>query len=287
VDVTDDGGATASAFATVDAASPPSNLVANGTFEAGTAGWGATGGASLQRATGGQTGGFSLLVAAPLLGLTSYGATAQPNAVAVTGGVGTPYHVRAWVRAESGVGLVSLAVRESDASGASFTTNSSSVVLGTAWTALDLDVATRLDASSLDLAIVNAPSVVGTAFRVDDVSIVQGSGVPALVSALAEPEAATGDDPFMAPGVHPNPVRADGARIVFSSGASGEAAIAIFDLAGRVVRRLSGEPAAAAGAQVVAFDGRGDDGRRLPGGVYYYEVRAPGASAHGRLVIVE
>jgi PKD repeat protein len=287
VDVTDDGGATASAFATVNAASPPSNLVANGSFEASAAGWAGTGGASIQRAAGGHTGGFALLVAAPLLGLTSYGATDQPSAV--TAGVGTHYHVRAWVRAELGVGLVSLSVRESDATGASFTTRSSSLVLGLAWAALDLDIATQLDRSTLGVTIVNAPSVIGTAFRIDDVSIVEGSGALATSSALAgdEPESATDGDPFMAPGVHPNPMRADGARIVFSTGAPGEAAIAIFDLAGRVVRHLDGDPAAAAGAQAVAFDGRGDDGRRLPGGVYYYEVRTPGASVHGRLVIVE
>jgi hypothetical protein len=37
----------------------------------------------------------------------------------------------------------------------------------------------------------------------------------------------------------------------------------------------------------VVFDGRDDDGRRLPGGVYYYQVRTAGALTHGRLVIVE
>jgi len=289
VDVTDDRGATSSASAAVNATSPPSNLVANGTFEASASGWAATGGASMRRAIGGHTGGYSLVVAAPLLGLSSYGVTDQPDWVQVTAGVGTRYHVRAWVRAELGVGLASLVVREFDATGASFTTRSTSLVLGLGWAALDVDVATRFDRSALDLAIVNAPSVGATAFRVDDVSIVEGGAAPASTSALADdaPGPATADDPFMAPGVHPNPMRADGARIVFSTGAPGVAAIAIFDLAGRVVRRLAGNANAAAGAQAVAFDGRGDDGRRLPGGVYYYEVRAPGASAHGRLVIVE
>jgi len=87
--------------------------------------------------------------------------------------------------------------------------------------------------------------------------------------------------------VHPNPVRADGARIVFATSAPGATQIAIYDLAGRVVRRLAGDPAAASGPQAVAFDGRGDDGRRLPGGVYYYAVRTPGAATRGRLVIAE
>jgi len=53
------------------------------------------------------------------------------------------------------------------------------------------------------------------------------------------------------------------------------------------VRQLDGDPVATPGVQGVAFDGRGDDGRRLPGGVYYYQVRAPGTVSRGRLVIVE
>jgi hypothetical protein len=284
VDVTDDGGAKSSAFATVDATGPPSNLLANGSFESGTAGWSATGGAQLQRGNGGHTGHYSLVASAPLLGLAAYGATAQPVAA---GGAGATFHVRAWVRAELGAGLVSVAVTESNVAGSN-TSRSSSVVLGTAWTAIDLDVSTQFAGSSLSVSVVNAPSVLGTAFRVDDVSIVTGSGV-AMLADLADdaPEPGAADDPFLAPGVHPNPVRANGARIVFATSAAGATQIAIYDLAGRVVRRLAGDPAAASGPQAVAFDGRGDDGRRLPGGVYYYAVRTPGAATHGRLVIAE
>ena len=284
VDVTDDGGAKSSAFATVDATGPPSNLLANGSFESGTAGWSATGGARLQRGNGGHSGHFSLVASAPLLGLAAYGATSQPVAA---GGVGAAFHVRAWVRAELGAGLVSVAVTESNVAGSN-TTRSSSVVLGTAWTAIDLDVTTQFAGSSLSVSVVNSPSVLGTAFRVDDVSIVTGSGV-AMLAEFADdaPEPGAADDPFLAPGVHPNPVRADGARIVFATSAAGATQIAIYDLAGRVVRRLAGDPAAASGPQAVAFDGRGDDGRRLPGGVYYYAVRTPGAATRGRLVIAE
>jgi hypothetical protein len=274
---------------TVDVSGAPANLVANGSFETGSTGWAATGGSSISCVSGGESGGFSLLAAAPVLGLSAYGVTDQPSSVQTAADVGTQYHVRAWVRAESGVGLVNLAVTESDSGGASFTSRSSSITLGTGWTALDLDVTTQLAGSTLDLSIVNAPSVVGSAFRVDDVSIVQGNSGLALMTAFAESEAesAPADVPSLAPGVHPNPVRADGARIVFSSEAAGPTDVAIFDLAGRIVRRLAGDPAAAAGRQFVTFDGHGDDGRRLRGGVYYYQVRAPGAVTRGRLVIVE
>jgi flagellar hook capping protein FlgD len=262
--------------------------VGNGTFEFGTSGWAATGGASIQRVSGGHSGSFSLLVSAPVLSLASYGVTDQPNWVLNAGSVGTGYHVRAWVRAELGLGFVRMSVRES-ASAGSNTTSSSSFELLSGWVAIDLDVTTRFAGSTLDLTITNAPSVVGSAFRVDDVSIMRGSAAPALMSALAGPETepAPADDPFLAPGVHPNPVRAGGARIVFNADAAGPTQVAIFDLAGRIVRRLAGAPTVAAGRQFVAFDGRGDDGRRLPGGVYYYQVRVPGAVTQGRFVIVD
>jgi PKD repeat protein len=57
VTVADDKGAAATAFASVSVSSPPSNLVGNGTFEAGTTGWAPTGGASIQRVSGGHSGG--------------------------------------------------------------------------------------------------------------------------------------------------------------------------------------------------------------------------------------
>ncbi|HXS81901.1 MAG TPA: PKD domain-containing protein, partial [Methylomirabilota bacterium] len=297
LDVTDDRGATSSAFVTVDVSGAPANLAANGEFETGTTGWAAAGGSSISRAPGGQSGGFSLLASAPVLGLAAFGVTNLPDPVQNIAAVGTQYHVRAWVRAESGAGLVNLTMNESDASGASFTSRSSAIVLGTDWLALDLDVTTQLAVSALDLSVVEAPSVVGSAFRVDNVSIVQGTGAPAPVSALtfaedaAEP--APADVRSLVPGVHPNPMRADGTRIVFTTDAAGPAEVAIFDLAGRLVRRLAGagyptkSGPAVARTQFVVFDGRGDDGRRLPGGVYYYQVRAPGTGTRGRLVLIE
>jgi hypothetical protein len=106
----------------VSASSPPSNLVGNPSFEASTTGWAGTGEASVRRVAGGHTGGYSLLASAPLLGLSSYGATDFPDWVQRTAGVGTRYHVRAWVRAELGVGLASLSVREWVAGGGTFTT---------------------------------------------------------------------------------------------------------------------------------------------------------------------
>src|SRR5262245_9854929 len=78
---------------------------------------------------------------APGLGLVPYGITDEPNSVQTAASAGTSYHVRAWVRAELGVALLSLVVRESG--GAYFTLRSSSVRIGTAWSALDMDYTTR------------------------------------------------------------------------------------------------------------------------------------------------
>jgi len=51
-----------------------------------------------------------------------------------------------------------------------------------------------------------------------------------------------------------------------------DAALAVFDLRGRLVRRLHARP----GATVVAWDGRDDDGRRAGAGVYIFRLRAQG-----------
>lgn len=51
-----------------------------------------------------------------------------------------------------------------------------------------------------------------------------------------------------------------------------ETTVTVRDLAGRPVRRLGPEPAAA-GTVVLSWDGRDDEGRRVPPGVYLYELR--------------
>src|SRR5205814_6814678 len=138
----------------------------------------------------------------------------------------------AWVRAELGAGLVSLRVRESSGSTVGSWVASSAVSLSLSWTALDLDFVTGMSNSTLDMQVLNSPSVLGTAFRMDDVSI-------QLVSAAAAPTAGV-DGPTGAPtfGVTPNPVRADGARFLFATSRAGPLRIVLFDLAGREVRRL-------------------------------------------------
>jgi hypothetical protein len=59
--------------------------------------------------------------------------------------------------------------------------------------------------------------------------------------------------------------------------------IDVFDVAGRTVRTLTLPDAA--GSRRVAFDGRSDGGRLLPGGVYFYRVTAEGKTVARKMVI--
>jgi phosphatidylglycerophosphate synthase len=83
--------------------------------------------------------------------------------------------------------------------------------------------------------------------------------------------------------VHPNPLRLAG-RISYSVARPGPVRLTVFDTAGRRVRGLDTE-AAVAGAQVAAFDGRGDDGVPLRSGVYFYRVASAGGVEEGRFVV--
>jgi hypothetical protein len=82
----------------------------------------------------------------------------------------------------------------------------------------------------------------------------------------------------------PNPFR-EGTTIRFTSAAAGRAAVVVFDVAGRAVRRLTREQASA-GANAFHWDGRTDDGSRVAAGVYFYRVSAPGLEGDGRVVLL-
>jgi hypothetical protein len=64
--------------------------------------------------------------------------------------------------------------------------------------------------------------------------------------------------------VMPNPVRETGAVIVFRDARPGPVHLAIHDAAGRLVCTLSGE-----GDRSLVWDGRTQDGRVVPAGVYF------------------
>jgi len=61
--------------------------------------------------------------------------------------------------------------------------------------------------------------------------------------------------------------------------------VAVYDLSGRLVRRLHSDPLPA-GPQQITWDGRDGRGRHVAGGVYLLRVTAGGEAATGRVVIM-
>lgn len=74
--------------------------------------------------------------------------------------------------------------------------------------------------------------------------------------------------------------------VFFTTGKTGRAGVRIFDVTGRLVRAMSVE-VHAEGAQLVPWDARGDQGERVPSGVYYYKVTHPdGSESADRTIIL-
>jgi hypothetical protein len=61
--------------------------------------------------------------------------------------------------------------------------------------------------------------------------------------------------------------------------------VALYDLAGRMVRRLLDDADAPTGEHLLAVDGRGGQGERLRAGMYFYRIRAMEGTSGGRFVI--
>ncbi|MDH4037417.1 MAG: choice-of-anchor B family protein [Candidatus Krumholzibacteria bacterium] len=82
----------------------------------------------------------------------------------------------------------------------------------------------------------------------------------------------------------PNPFGAE-TSIRYSLGVAAEVSAAVYDAAGRLVRRLhAGDQPA--GEHAVAWDGRSDAGVAVPSGVYFCRVSAAGEERTGRLVLL-
>jgi len=81
---------------------------------------------------------------------------------------------------------------------------------------------------------------------------------------------------FTAATVSPNPLNPE-ATLTFATTRQGAVRIDLFNIQGRLVRRLVDESALAAGIHNVTIDGRGSRGEKLPSGVYYIR----GVSAEG------
>ncbi len=95
-------------------------------------------------------------------------------------------------------------------------------------------------------------------------TVLPTSGVESPPGAL-QPE-----NPFALYGSWPNPFRG-GTTINFSLPSEGRARLAVYNVAGQLVRTLH-DGVLPAGSQSVSWDGRNQAGRSVPGGVYFYRL---------------
>ena len=83
---------------------------------------------------------------------------------------------------------------------------------------------------------------------------------------------------------YPNPFTSN-STVSFELTQAGPIRLQVFDVGGRLVRTLADEWRAA-GSQHVAWDGRADDGRVAPAGLYFARVDAAGRRAGHHIVRV-
>jgi len=277
--VTDSRGARDTATATVSAnASPPvdslgPNLVANSSFEASTSGWSAYGSASVTRVPGGHDGLWSLQVRGPL-SVGTFGLNDSPNWVGAVPAAGTRFRVSVWMRSMATLGRCRLRVREyrdGVTIGAAYTNYT---YLGIAWQQFTLDYEAAGGGTTIDLQVLEDPVAGAESFLIDDIS----------VRMIGGPTTGVEDEPLdkvalvsLAPRITPQPMRARG-LLSLTTSQPGPLEVSLFDASGRRLRVLRDDAWIEAGKQDIAIDGRDDQGRSLPAGVYFCVVQ----SARGR-----
>jgi len=84
---------------------------------------------------------------------------------------------------------------------------------------------------------------------------------------------------------YPNPFRGGaGTTIHYTVAKPGRVEIRIFDAAGRLVNKIVDQ--AKLGDNYVVWDGKGANGRRVPSGVYFYQIKKGDFSAHKKMLLV-
>ena len=90
----------------------------------------------------------------------------------------------------------------------------------------------------------------------------------------------------LAASVSPNPLNPD-AVLTFHTEKAGAASVDLFDVKGRLVRRVLVQGDIPAGDHDVRIDGRNDNGEKLASGIYYFRVRASGDQTTGQLAVLK
>jgi hypothetical protein len=84
----------------------------------------------------------------------------------------------------------------------------------------------------------------------------------------------------------PNPFSGgSGTRINFTVAEAGVAEVRIFDVSGRLIRKIATE--AKLGDNFVSWDGRTDGGRRMASGVYFYQLRVADYASHKKMLLTD
>jgi hypothetical protein len=271
--------ATADTTAIVVAQAPP-NLCGNGAFEAGSAGWGPYGNATLAIVDGGRSG-----KALSLSGSSSFGADDVPDWLPGPLVKGDVYRIRCWIKrgtTSGSAGNVRIRVYEYlGSSQQGSTAYSQTLPLTTSWQQLLVDYVVRVNGTRLSIRVTDAASSSRETFLVDDV----------VIEKIGAGAASSGDDPLAGEGERfaasfmPNPTWSRG-LLTFTTTREGPARVSLYDVNGRQVRRLLDQPWLEAGVHDVVVETRAGRGRLAPG-VYFYSIQAGEGTLRGRVVFLK
>ncbi|HYQ90321.1 MAG TPA: FlgD immunoglobulin-like domain containing protein, partial [Candidatus Binatia bacterium] len=84
----------------------------------------------------------------------------------------------------------------------------------------------------------------------------------------------------------PNPLNPQ-SKLSFTTEREGPARALLFDIHGRLVRRILDQSRLPVGAHEFTFDGKTDRGAALSSGVYFYRVESTGGRSEGQIVILK
>lgn len=256
-----------SATTRITVTAAPPNLISNGGFESGIAGWTKYGSATLSWFHGGGHSGSKALQIASTSS-SSFGCDDDPDAVP-SASRNSVYRFKAWVRSASHTGKVKIRVYEFlNGSQQGSTVYSQEVPLSQDWKELTATHTVRENGSSLSMRVTDATG--NQTFLVDDVSVVLVSGpAPALV---ATPADELGADPADALAADPAETRTGGVR-AFAPDAAGlmttaepwavrlEGVPAVIEAeVPQVVLRLAGREARAIASRTLVGEDRDGDG---------------------------
>jgi hypothetical protein len=232
---------------------------------------------------GGFDGNFSMQLTRAAGTSGGFGLNDTPNWILSVPAVGTKYRFTAWVRAAGTAGIAKLQVREYLGTTLVGSLYSNGVQLTPTWQLVTVDYVCTRAASTIDFQVVDFPVVTGEVFLTDNIAIRDVTGGSAVAALPGGVLGATAELPLRA-AIYPNMSRSE-AMLEFTTPHPGRTRIDLFDVQGRRVRELMND-VVAAGSHRMTIELRGQDGARLPSGVYFYRIQTEREALNGRVVVV-